>query len=580
LVDAALRPTYISSSVERLSGYRPEELLGRPIEESGMHPEDMARIRAAVEAGPPQHSQESLVRLRKKDGATLHLEIRATPIIKEDRFVGVQIEGRDVTEKVRLTEALSLNMERFRQSERVGRTGCWEATPDPENPMLWGSEGTLRLFGLPLGECERPVAEIVSCLVEPEVLQEALAALVLEGQDFDVSFDIMPADGAPRRTIRALAELLRDANGNPLRVVGVVREVTDEVALHRQLKESEQHYRLLAENIKDVVWLMDFETGRFLYVSPSVESLRGYTAEEVMAEPMQSSLTEESLEIIGEKVGEAYDDFITGDGKPTYFIVELGQPCKDGSTVMTEVVTSFHRNSENGRIEVIGVSRNITKRRSAQDALREANRRLSILNIITRHDLLDHLTALRSHLDHDRRAAPADLRGDIEQISEIVRHMERQLILARDYQEMGNAAPEWQPVANVLVRALAQLELGPIVLDEELGETEILADPMLERVFLNLLNNSLRRGGNVTQIRMWKHMKGDELVLVYEDDGIGVPESQKQAIFESGPGGEMGLFLAKEVLGMTRIGLKENGVPGKGFRFEMVVPAGRFRFPS
>ncbi|MEI6795649.1 MAG: PAS domain S-box protein [Methanomassiliicoccales archaeon] len=577
LVDTDLRPVYISSSVERLSGFKPEELVGRPPEELGMHLEDLARIRAAVIAGPTPFSEELLIRLKKKDGGLLYLEIRATPIIEGGHFAGVQIEGRDVTDKKQLMDTLSINTERFRQAERVGRTGCWEATPDVENPMLWGSEGTLRIFGLSLDVSERPFAEIISCITEPDVLQEALASLLLEDLDFDVTFDIQPADGALRRTVHAVAELQRDAAGTPLRVVGVVRDVTEKVALDHQLKESDKHYHLLAENILDVVWLLDFETGRFLYVSPSVESLRGFTAAEVMAEPMEASLTEASLEIIGEKVGDAFDEFVTGNGRPSHFTVELEQPCKDGSTVMTEVVTSFHRNQESGRTEVIGISRNITKRRRAQDALREANRRLSILNSITRHDLLDQLTVLQSHLEHDKRAAAPDMRARLDKISTLARHMERQLVLTRDYQEMGSAAPEWQSVANALVRAVGQLDMGAIVLDEELGEIEILADPLLERVFLNLLNNSLRRGGNVTMVRLGKYLEGDDLLLVYEDDGLGVAATQKLSIFDSGPGGDMGLFLAKEVLSMTRIGLEENGVPGKGVRFEMRVPSGRFR---
>ena len=137
------------------------------------------------------------------------------------------------------------------------------------------------------------------------------------------------------------------------------------------LRESEEKYRMLTESIKDVVWTLDPETMRFLYVSPSVERLRGYTPAEVIAEPMDAALTPEGSAYVREILRQRASAFQLGEGPPEgFFTEELEQPCKDGSIVMTEVITNYYVNPRNGRLEVRGVTRDITERRRSEESLR------------------------------------------------------------------------------------------------------------------------------------------------------------------------------------------------------------------
>ena len=98
----------------------------------------------------------------------------------------------------------------------------------------------------------------------------------------------------------------------------------------------------------------------------------------------------------------------------------------------------------------------------------------------------------------------------------------------------------------------------------------------------NLIDNSIRHGKKVTRIRIACELSGDMLVMVYEDDGVGIPESEKQLLFAKGHGknGGMGLFLAREVLATTSISITENGTPGRGARFVMTIPAEAWRRPA
>jgi signal transduction histidine kinase len=107
----------------------------------------------------------------------------------------------------------------------------------------------------------------------------------------------------------------------------------------------------------------------------------------------------------------------------------------------------------------------------------------------------------------------------------------------------------------------------------------LFSDPMLEKVFFNLLDNSIRHGAHVTEIRVSSHTSDGNLVVVWEDNGTGVAADQKKRIFERGVGKNtgLGLFLVREILALTGITITETGEPGKGARFEMTVPHGQYR---
>lgn len=169
-------------------------------------------------------------------------------------------------------------------------------------------------------------------------------------------------------------------------------------ALDRQkvlLSESEAKYRFLADNISDVIWVLNIETGRWIYVSPSVEKLRGYTVEEVMAQPLDQAVTAESLADIQTWMAERGKLFLIGEAKGKSYTDEVEQLCRDGSTVWTEVVSHFARGA-NGELIVLGVTRNISERKKAEEQIHNLAFYDTLTKLPNRRLLLDRLGLARS----------------------------------------------------------------------------------------------------------------------------------------------------------------------------------------
>jgi len=117
------------------------------------------------------------------------------------------------------------------------------------------------------------------------------------------------------------------------------------------------------------------------------------------------------------------------------------------------------------------------------------------------------------------------------------------------------------------------------MINEIPANLEVFADPLIVKVFFNLLDNSIRHGQRVTEIRVASHQSGDNLVVVWEDNGVGIAMEDKELIFGRGFGKNtgLGMFLVREILSLTGITIRETGTPLEGARFEITVPRGTYR---
>jgi signal transduction histidine kinase len=231
--------------------------------------------------------------------------------------------------------------------------------------------------------------------------------------------------------------------------------------------------------------------------------------------------------------------------------------------------------------EVNAVLQNdIAKRTKVEAALEMANHKLSLLSQITRHDISSRIFNLMVDIDLAKEyAEDVRLKDALEKLELTSISIQDQIAFTKDYQEIGASAPTWHAVAPMVNQAAEKLDLQGIEIDIRLGNTEIFADSMIKKVFYNLIDNALRHGDHVTRIVFSSRETAEGLLIVCEDNGVGIPPQDKTRIFDKGFGRDsgLGLFLIREILSITKIPIRETGDYGKGARFEMLIPKGDYR---
>ena len=223
----------------------------------------------------------------------------------------------------------------------------------------------------------------------------------------------------------------------------------------------------------------------------------------------------------------------------------------------------------------------ITDRNKAKEALASANRKLKLLSDITRHDINNQLTIMRGYVDLLEKKQPdASFNDYFTKINFSAQCISLMIQFTNEYKSIGVTAPIWQDCRTLVEDAANQVSLGNVKVKNDIfGKTEILADPLIVKVFYNLMDNAVRYGENITTIRFTVQESDHDLQIVCEDDGEGIPIEEKEKIFgqKFGKNTGLGLFLSREILGITGLSIAETGEPGKGARFEMTVPSGSFR---
>ncbi len=222
----------------------------------------------------------------------------------------------------------------------------------------------------------------------------------------------------------------------------------------------------------------------------------------------------------------------------------------------------------------------VTAEKQAEETLRQINRKLNLMSSIARHDILNQLTALSGYLAllNPHISNPQD-RDYLARCENAARSIDKQLSFTREYQDIGVKSPLWQDAGDLVRQAAGQVSAGQVTIVVEIDNLEIYADPLVIRVFYNLLENALCHGSELTRIRFSCAEQPDHLVIACDDDGVGIPDALKVKIFELGFGKHtgFGLFLAREILSITGMTIRETGIPGEGARFEILVPHGKYR---
>ena len=369
-----------------------------------------------------------------------------------------------------------------------------------------------------------------------------------------------------------------------------VRDITDRKKTEKAIKEQERFLNDILSAIKDGISVQD----------PSMTVLR--------ANKTMEQWHHQSVPLIGKRCFEVYHQRRRPcDSCPVQKTLRTGKPdssiltIKDADKITgwAEVYSFPMFSPETGEITgVIEYVSDITERKYLEytyeqemeyytaelkrytDTLATTNNKLNLLNNVTRHDILNTVTGLLGSVDMALVAGTKEeqtaLLHDIRSLGKIV---QRQIEFTRQYQDIGIGAAELQEVRSTIRSAAEQLPLEGITLEINVDRLAIYADPLIGKVFYNLMENSLRHGEHVTKMSFDLRKSGSDMIITFSDDGAGIPEDLKEKIFLRGFGKHtgLGMYLARAILSITNIRIQETGEFGKGVRFEIIVPEQVYR---
>ncbi len=598
IVDDRQRIVGVNPAFCSLLEYPGEALLGRSVAEL-THPDhiqaDTEHVRRLLCGEIAQYDTEK--RYLRQNGESVWASVTVSALRDPDGALPNLIAViEDISERRRTEEALRRSEQQFRGLVETSPAMIWEI--DRDGVFTYMSPQSLTHLGY---APEMLIGRSLFSLIPSDHLPEVRAAfaLHLDGGDHLAPLEVTASHQDGRRvTVEIRSAPFLDESGELVGFRGIARDTTsqrdaeeqleaafeqltaveeelrqnfEELAISQQhLQESEEQYRSLAECSPDYIMRYDRE-GRHLYMNRAALRISGLREDQIIGRTHREAGFDEDLSAMWEE--RITSVFETAGPVQEQFEWEGA----DGPVVLDwRLVPEFNPDGSVGT--VLGVSRDITALKRSEGALRERNRQLDLLISITRHDIMNKTLAIRGHLNLARQHPPdgAGLDALLERLDRAVATIQEQIQFTRVYQDLGTHEPVWHRLAGRLPRA--QVPEG-MRFEAEVDGIEVLADPMLPKVFESLLDNTLRHGGGATSVRLSSTESSSGLTVVWEDDGIGVDESEKELIFERGYGRNtgLGLYLAREILAITGGNSRETGLPGSGARFEITLPPGTFR---
>jgi len=372
IADPEGKITYQNPAIEKALGFKVGERYGH----SGfdlVHPDDFKKVMHAYKtlfSDVKAPVQKGEVRFRHKNGSWRTFEIEGSNLVHDNVIEAAIINMHDITIRKKTEETLRQSEEKYRTILENMQEGYFEI--DLAGNFTFVNDSTCRDLGYSKEELIGMNNRQYTDEENARKLFQVLNKVYKTGEPLkDFHWEVIKKDGKKRYTEGSIS-LKRDSSGKPIGFTGVAHDITERKLAEQAIRQSEEKYRLLADHMKDQVWIMDLSL-KVSYVSPSVEKLLGFTFAELQVLPLEKLLTQESF-------SNAMDFFsrempVALASSSDYVLnrsLELEFCCKDGKTVWGETMFSFIRDENGNPVSILGEGRNITERKQMEDALKKS----------------------------------------------------------------------------------------------------------------------------------------------------------------------------------------------------------------
>jgi PAS domain S-box-containing protein len=356
----------------------------------------------------------------------------------------------------------------------------------------------------------------------------------------------------------------------------LVQESKERQKSQAALEQSERKYRELVENANSIILRVN-DKGIITFFNEFAEKFFGISEVEIMGKNIFGSIIS-GKDRSEKEIEESVLSFLRPTEHLTFNEIECIR--RNGEPVWVAWTNKAVVGSDGTVSEYLIVGMDITERKQVENALYQINTKLNLVSSVARHDVLNKLTVVYSTLSLlKEKITDPDLISTLNLAETATMAITHQMEFTRDYKDMGMEKADWQDVDETIHIALANNHGKGILFELKLNGLEIFADPWLKKVFFNMTDAMIRYGLRTKTIQVSYKESEEGLDLFFNGECKGIPVDQKERIFEHGYGNTngFGLFLAREILAITGIRIKETGDSEK-VRFEIHVPKRGYRF--
>ena len=509
-------------------------------------------------------------RLRRKDGEIVNVSLNAARLPDGKLITFCE----DITQRKKIQQSLIENEVKFRTLAEQSPNMIFI---NHKGRVVYANKKCEELTGYSAEELCSADFNFLS-LNPPEYAEAVKLAYAkhMRGEVVPPYEYVLIAKGSQR--INAIINTTLIEFGGDNAILGIVTDVTELKQVQDTMRKSEERYRELANFLPVIVFEADL-TGKITFFSKRAFELTDITPEDIEKGSNITSfvLLQERERAMGNmKKSMAGEDPDANE----YTLVR-----KNGATYPALVKTTPII-SENRVIGVRGLVIDITERKKAEVDLKESrdklelmNEKLRVVGSLSRHDVRNKLSAVNgyAYLLKKKHADQNDIVEGLAKIEQQVKDSAKIFEFARMYERLGVEELVHVEVGKVMDEAVALFSDLTIKVVNDCYDISVQADSFLRQMFFNFMDNTRKYGIKATSIRVYCEMTElNDLLLIYEDDGVGISAANKSELFTEGfsTGGTtgFGLFLIKKMMDVYGWRIQENGIAGEGAKFIITIP--------
>lgn len=570
-----------------------EEQIGKTSKEVGIWNDPGERDRLVDILHSKGRFRDEFIKFNTKSGKTILALWSAEMVTLSGKQVMLSMIT-DITERRKAEEDLRKSESRYRRAQEIGNVGNWEF--NLESGQFWGSEQGKRIYGFDPEADEFTAEEVYKCVVEPKRVEQAMVDLLEENKNYDIEFEITPKDGSKNKWIRSIAETERDKNGKPVKVVGVMQNITDRKKAEEKIKESEARFKGIFQN-SNIGIAVAKPNGLISDVNYEFENMLGYSKAELLNMTFRDFTHPDDINKENELIGKLLQ------GEIDSYRIETRYFHKKGNIIWVDLSIAVMKDDKGNFVLFIGMIKDITARKKAESELIEAkekaeesDRLKSAFLANMSHEIRTPMNGILGFADlladpvlsaekRDQYAEIIKTSGDrlmqtINDIIDISRIEACETKIETEETNIGKLINEvfnfMLPLAkkkNLLLRLVSGLS------DNEYNQTD---KNKLHSILTNLVNNAIKFT-EYGEITMGCHVIDNHYKFFIKDTGIGIPAEKHQSIFNrfeqadqklnrGYEGSGLGLSITKAYVEMLGGRIWVESESGKGSCFYFTLP--------